>query len=270
MSSWDPEQYQRFRDQRRQPFLDLLELVRPQPAMRVVDLGCGNGELTRILHRRLQARDTLGIDSSETMLPERESHSKDGLRLVRQSIEKFDAVGDYDLVFSNAALHWLGNHAELFVRLAGALTANGQLAVQMPANWEHPSHLTALQVAGEEPFRSALGGFVHPVHVMAPEAYSLLLHRLGFREQQVRIQIYGHLLDGADDVVEWVKGSLLTAYRARLSAETYDAFVDRYRSLLRSQIGDVRPYFFTFRRLLLWANRGESSSPDTVPTNPLP
>jgi trans-aconitate 2-methyltransferase len=255
MSSWDPAQYQRFRDQRRQPFLDLLELVRRQPAMRVVDLGCGSGELTRILHRRLAARDTLGIDSSDTMLPEQESHSTDGLKLVRQSIEEFRATGEYDLVFSNAALHWLADHEELFARLAAALTGNGQLAVQMPANWEHPSHLTAQRVAGEESFRSALDGFAHPVHVMAPEAYAALLHRLGFREQLVRIQVYGHLLNGVDDVVEWVKGSLLTVYRARLSAVMYDNFVERYRDLLRAQIGAAQPYFFTFRRLLIWASR---------------
>jgi trans-aconitate 2-methyltransferase len=254
MSSWDPEQYQRFRDQRRQPFLDLLELVRPRPSMRVVDLGCGSGELTRILHLRLAARDTLGIDSSNTMLPEQESRSNDGIRLVRQSIEEFRGAGAYDLVFSNAALHWLPNHEELFARISAALDAKGQLAVQMPANWEQVSHVTAQRVAGEEPFREALDGFVHAVHVLAPEAYAVLLHRLGFREQQVRIQVYGHLLDGADDVVEWVKGSLLTVYRARLSAPMYDGFVERYRSLLRSEIGEVRPYFFTFRRLLIWAS----------------
>jgi trans-aconitate 2-methyltransferase len=260
MSSWDPDQYQRFRDQRRQPFLDLLELVRPQPAMRVVDLGCGSGELTRILHRRLGARETLGIDSSDTMLPERESYSNDGIRLIRRSIEEFRAVGEYDLVFSNAALHWLPNHEELFAHLVAALVTNGQLAVQMPANWEQPSHQTARQVAEEEPFRSALDGFVHPVHVLAPEAYAVLLHRLGFREQQVRVQVYGHLLAGPDDVVEWVKGSLLTVYRSRLSTAVYDRFVDRYRDRLRSSVGQVEPYFFTFRRLLIWARRGMRES----------
>jgi trans-aconitate 2-methyltransferase len=125
----------------------------------------------------------------------------------------------------------------------------------MPANWEQPSHLAAQQVAAEEPFVSALGGFVHPVHVMAPEAYAVLLHQLGLREQKVRIQVYGHLLEGADDVVEWVKGSLLTTYRARLSDDVYDGFVERYRERLRAQIGDARPYFFTFRRMLIWASR---------------
>ena len=255
MSHWDPEQYQRFRDQRRQPFLDLLELVRPRGEMRIVDLGCGNGELTRILHRRLQARETLGIDSSDTMLREPESSSRDGLRLIRGRIEDLDSSVKYDLVFSNAALHWIPAHEELFKRLADALAQEGQLAVQMPANWEQPSHLTALQVAAEEPFRRALSGFVHPVHVMSPESYSNLLQRLGFRDQYVAIRVYGHLLEGANDVVEWVKGSLLTTYQAHLSAETYAAFVERYRELLRSRIGDTRPYFFTFRRMLIWAGR---------------
>jgi trans-aconitate 2-methyltransferase len=95
---------------------------------------------------------------------------------------------------------------------------------------------------------------------MAPEAYAVLLHRLGFREQQVRIQIYGHLLDGANDVVEWVKGSLLTVYRTRLSTEMYDRFVDRYRNLLRSRIGDSQSFFFTFRRILIWAKWGQPPS----------
>ena len=67
-STWDPEQYNRFRAERQQPLLDLLALVRPRPAMRVVDLGCGTGETTQLVHERLAARDTVGIDSSETML----------------------------------------------------------------------------------------------------------------------------------------------------------------------------------------------------------
>ncbi len=78
---WNPEQYGRFRDERARPFFDLLDLVQPRPGMRVVDLGCGTGELTRELHRRLSARETIGIDNSPAMLAKSAAFAGDGLQV---------------------------------------------------------------------------------------------------------------------------------------------------------------------------------------------
>ena len=146
-STWNPEQYNRFRAERQQPFYDLLALVRPRPRMRVVDLGCGTGELTRIVHETLGAGETLGLDSSETMLADSDAHALAGLRFARVDIAEFAAAAAYDLVFSNAALHWLPDHPALFARLTAALASEGQLAVQMPFNFDHPSHTVAAAVA---------------------------------------------------------------------------------------------------------------------------
>ena len=252
--AWDPSQYERFHDERARPFLDLLALVRPRPEMRVVDLGCGTGELTARLHRELAARDTLGIDRSEAMLARARPRAEGGLRFEAGDIAAFAAAASYDLVFSNAALHWVDDHPALFARLAAALGAGGQLAVQMPANFDHPSHVVAAQVAGEEPFRDALGGHARTGRaVLPPEEYALLLERLGYAEQQVRLQVYGHRLAARDEVVEWVKGTLLTDYQRRLSPDLYTRFVARYRERLLPALEDTRPYFFTFKRVLLWA-----------------
>jgi trans-aconitate 2-methyltransferase len=250
-SPWNPDQYNRFRSERQQPFVDLLGLVRPRPGMRVVDLGCGTGELTLLLHRQLAARETLGLDSSETMLAQAAAHAAPGLRFAFGDIAEFSADGAYDLVFSNAALHWLPDHHSLFSRLTRALAADGQLAVQMPFNFDHPSHTVAAALAGEEPFRSALGGFAveHPVD--APQGYALLLHRLGYREQHVRQQVYAHVLAARDEVIEWVKGTLLTAYERRLPPELWTRFLER----LLSELDATRPYFYPFNRILLWAQR---------------
>ena len=84
-SDWNPEQYGRFRDERARPFFDLLDLVQPRPGMRVVDLGCGTGELTRELHRRLAARETIGIDNSPAMLAKSAAFAGDGLRSSRET-----------------------------------------------------------------------------------------------------------------------------------------------------------------------------------------
>ncbi|MEO8602826.1 MAG: methyltransferase domain-containing protein [bacterium] len=256
MSTWNPAQYNRFRSERQQPFFDLLALVRPRAAMRVVDLGCGTGELTRVLHQRLDAADTLGLDQSETMLADSAAAVVPGLRFALGDVTAFDAADAYDLVFSNAALQWLPDHAALFTRLTAGLAAGGQLAVQMPVNYDHPSHTVAAAVAAEPPFSAALHGFRIERPVEAAEWYAALLYRLGYAEQHARVQIYGHVLEARDDVIEWVKGTLLTAYEQRLPAELWPRFLDRYRAALLPQLDDARPYFYPFKRLLIWGRRG--------------
>jgi trans-aconitate 2-methyltransferase len=254
-SDWNPDQYDRFRDERSQPFFDLLALVDRRPSPRVIDLGCGTGELTEKLHAQLGARETLGIDSSPAMLKKSALHAAPALRFALGDIGELPLEGPYDLIFSNAALHWLPDHPALFARLARALAPDGQLAVQMPANHDHPSHVVAAEVAKEPPFHDALGGYAREGPLLAPEAYATLLHELGFARQHVRLQVYGHLLATRGDVVEWVKGTLLTDYQRRLPDDLYPLFLERYRARLLPHLGDRDPYFYTFKRVLLWAAR---------------
>ncbi len=249
--AWSPDQYRRFADERSRPFRDLLALVRRSPGMRVVDLGCGPGELTAEAHRALAARQTIGLDSSEAMLARARPLSGDGLSFERGDIAAF-AGRDFDLVISNAALHWLPDHDQLLPRLAAALASGGQIAVQVPDNHDHPSHRIAREVGEESPFREALGGWRKPRNVLPPERYAEILHRLGFREQEVLLRVYGHLLAGPEEVVEWVRGTLLNDWKARLAPDLFAAFVDRYRERLGSALPPERPYFYTYRRILFW------------------
>jgi trans-aconitate 2-methyltransferase len=252
MDAWDPAQYARFKRERSAPFFDLLDLVEPCPGGRVVDLGCGTGELTRALHERTRARATLGLDSSREMLKRSAGRAGDGLTFELGDIVEWAPSEPVDLVFSNAALHWIDDHDALLTRLTSAMSPGGQLAVQLPANHDHPSHLIAEQVALEEPFRTALGGYVRRTPVLTPEHYAQLLHRLRYRVQHVRLQVYLHLLSEAGAVVDWVKGTLLTDYRGRLPDRVYEDFVARYRELLAAELPDERPFPFTFKRVLLW------------------
>jgi trans-aconitate 2-methyltransferase len=254
--TWDPGQYERFRDERSAPFFDLLSLVAPVPGGRVVDLGCGTGELTRALHERTGASATLGIDSSEAMLARSRPHAGGGLSFELGDIAHWAPAEPVDLVFSNAALHWVDDHAELFARLTAALRPGGQVAVQVPANHDHASHLVAERVAAEEPFRDALGGYLRRSPVLEPEVYAVLLDRLGYVTQHVRMQVYLHVLPEPGAVVDWVKGTLLTDYKRRLPDALYEDFVARYRELLLTELGEDRPFRFTFKRLLLWGRRG--------------
>jgi trans-aconitate 2-methyltransferase len=245
--SWDVDQYERFKNERAQPFRDLAALIEPRPNMRIIDLGCGTGELTRELHEQLSAAETIGIDSSESMLQKASPSST--LYFELGDIASFTADRPFDLVLSNAALHWIPDHEHLFARLMSLLAPNGQLAIQMPANHDHPSHRIAAEVA------TSFGIQPRTVNILTPEAYATLLHRLGFARQHVRLQVYGHVLPSTADVVEWTKGTTLTPYREALPSDRYDDLLTEYTDRLVATLGDSRPYFYTFKRILLWASR---------------
>jgi len=287
IDSWDPRQYDKFQREREQPFYDLLDLVRPAPGMRVVDLGCGTGKLTRIAHQRLQALETTGIDRSASMLTEgRAGVLPVGLRFEVGTIEDFcvqprgapsssrarpvpSSAGSacpelvegqargYDLILSNAAFHWVEDHETLLHGLAGALAPSGQLAFQVPAQHDELSHRIADELTDVEPFRTAFGGWHRPQPVLTPDAYSRLLYRCGFEDPNVRLIVYPHVLASRDQVVEWMKGTLLTEFERRLppGSDLFTQFVEEYRRRLIGRLDASQPFFFPFKRILCWGRR---------------
>ena len=245
--AWDPQQYTRFQAERDQPFHDLLALVEPVERPVVVDLGCGDGRLTALAHDRLGAASTLGIDSSPAMLDK--AKPSDGLTFELGDIAGWTGDG-VDVLVANAALQWVPDHPEVLARWRSALRPGGQLAVQVPSNADHPSHLVAAEVAGE------LGLPIEddPVHrnVLPPERYAELLVELGAERQHVRLQVYAHPMESSADVVEWVKGTTLTRVKRVTDDAGYERFVDVYRTRLLDRIGDRAPYTYLFKRVLFW------------------
>jgi trans-aconitate 2-methyltransferase len=255
--TWNPAQYERFRSEREQPFHDLVALIKRRPAARVIDLGCGTGLLTQALHRELSATETIGVDSSEAMLERARALEGEGLRFERGDISNLQQMAPFDVVFSNAALQWVGDHHTLFARLTEMLVPGGELAVQVPANFDHVSHTLAADIAREQPFAAAMQGYSRTFSVLPPEEYAAMLYGLGFVAQSVRLQVYGHVLESPDAVVEWVRGTLLTDYEARMPDAMYEEFVERYRERLNAAFGHQRPYFYPFKRILLSGRTAE-------------
>lgn len=251
---WNPVQYERFRAERRQPFDELLAMIEPRPRMRIVDLGCGTGDLTRDLHEKLAAASTIGIDRSGRMLSRASGQPLAGLSFAQADLAGFTSPDPFDLVLSNAALHWTPDHPALLARLTRLLADDGQLAVQVPAS-RGPIYSVAREVAAAEPFRTALGGWLPIDPVLHADEYASVLFKLGYQRQRVLMRIYPHVLGSREDVVEWVKGTLLTSYQERMSASLFDAYLEAYRARLFEQLADTRPFFFPFPRILFWAAR---------------
>lgn len=255
---WDPKQYELFRSERSLPFFDLLDgaagRFEKKSPPRIVDLGCGTGELTRVLHERFDGASTVGIDSSSEMLA-KSPHDVANLKFERGDISAFAAENRYDLIFSNAAVQWVDDHETLFARLARALTPGGQLAIQMPANHDHISHAVAAEVAQRPHFSKLLGGHVRHSPVLLPEVYAALIEKLGLVDQRVHLHVYAHRLPSREGMVEWVKGTMLTDYAKRLTPIAYEQFLAEYTKELFARVPDERPFFYPFKRILIWASR---------------
>ena len=248
---WDPNQYHKFQAQRSAPFYDLLALVEVRPHLKVVDLGCGTGELTRQLADALPDSDVTGLDSSPQMLEKAASYAGPGLRFVRG--DQAGLTGEWDLIFSNAALHWSENHAELIPSLYQKLKPGGQIAVQVPSNFDHISHQLIRETAAEEPFRSILQGFIRHAPVLSIDRYAQLLFDCGGEDIVAFEKVYAHILADSDAVVEWISGTACVPYFERLG-EQKDEFVQVISTKMHAALPQS-PVFYPFRRTFFSARK---------------
>ncbi len=249
---WNPEKYHQFQAERTAPFDDLLNLVRVRPGLRVVDLGCGTGELTRRLADALPESEVLGLDSSPQMLEKARPWSHGGLRF--ESGDQSELAGSYDLIFSNAALQWSKDHRALIPRLFDCLNSGGQIAVQVPSNHDHISHRVYREIAALEPFTRLLHGFNRRSPVLPIEAYASLLFEAGATDILVFEKVYTHVLDDADAVVDWISGTALVPYFERLPAEGRAQFEAAIRRRMAEELPGS-PVFYPFKRVLFTAFR---------------
>lgn len=248
---WDPKQYHKFQAERSAPFFDLLELVEIRPNLKVVDLGCGTGELTRQLADALPDSNVIGIDSSTQMLEKAASFSSSTLHFEQG--DQSQLAGEWDLIFSNAALHWSENHAELIPNLYRRLALGGQIAVQVPSNHNHISHQIYRETASEEPFKSILNGFQRYAPVLSIDEYARLFFESGAEKIIAFEKVYAHVLEDSDAVVEWISGTALVPYFERLG-EHKEEFVNAIRAKMRSAMPET-PVFYPFRRTLFSARK---------------
>ena len=248
---WDPNLYHKFQAERSAPFFDLLALVEIRPHLKVVDLGCGTGELTRHLADCLPGSEVTGFDSSVQMLAKAAQYASPRLRFEQG--DQAQLTGEWDLIFSNAALQWSENHEELIPRLYERLLPGGQIAVQVPSNHNHISHQIYRETASEEPFKTVLKGFQRYAPVLSIDEYARLFFDCGAEDINVFEKVYAHVLEDTDTVIEWISGTALVPYFERLG-EYKEKFVDALRVKMKAALPEM-PVFYPFRRTLFSARK---------------
>lgn len=230
-TGWDPGQYLRFSGERLRPALDLLAHVPLNEPPRVVDLGCGAGNVTAILKQRFPRADVTGIDGSAAMLDRARQAARD-CRFVQADIAAWQPDAAPDLIYSNAALHWVGNHGAVFPRLLSLLAPGGVLAVQMPAMHEAPFRRLQHAVAAHGPWAEALRGYASARDILtAVEYWDLLKPRAAALDMWETT--YLHALQGEDAVVEWAAGSSLRPFLEPLPPALQAAYRQAYAEALR-------------------------------------
>lgn len=223
---WDPDQYLRFADERARPFFDLLARVRHPDARAIADLGCGPGNLTRILAERWPGARVIGVDSSPAMLAQAQPVAIPGrLDFIEAGISTWRPAAPLDLIFTSAALQWVGDHDVLLPRLVSMLAPAGVLALQMPYHFASAAHEAIEEAKADPRWRAELTGVgLHRQSVQPLAWYVELLHDLAVAVDAWQTT-YMHVLQGEQPVLEWFKGTALRPLIERLAEPLRSAFL---------------------------------------------
>lgn len=252
--SWDPEQYLKFVEARRRPALDLIVRLGGKSPSVIVDLGCGAGNVTRLLAEHWPNATVTGIDRNAAMLGKAASTAST-IEWLCADIADWRAVEAPDLIFSNAALHWLGDHQNLLPALIGQLNEGGVLAVQMPSNFTSPSHQILRKLAGDYRWQQAVGDVEMGSVLSTAEYHRLLMPLCSYLD--VWETTYWQALSGDDAIIEWMKGTTLVPYLERLDGADSEKFLAAYRARLALAYprGPDGHTIFPFKRVFFVAQR---------------
>ena len=255
-SDWNPELYRQFEDERTRPARELLARVSLTNAARVYDLGCGPGNSTELLVERFPDAQVVGTDNSEAMLASARKRLP-ACRFELGDIAQWQPADAPDLIYANAALHWVPDHETLLPRLFEALAPGGVLAIQMPDSRDEPTHRLMREVATLDPWASSIGDAATVrTKILALNAYYDLLAR-DAAEVDVWRTAYQHPMDTPAAIVDWVRSTGLKPFVDPLSPAYREGFLAEYerRIALTYLPRADRRLLLSFPRLFIVARR---------------
>lgn len=250
--TWDPKKYNEFKEDRYKPFEDLTSHIIDKPNLKVIDLGCGTGELTKKLSDQLTNPHVLGIDSSAEMLAK--APRQENIEFRQLSItEQLEQESKWDLIFSNAALQWIDNHEALFTTIISRINSGGQLAVQMPQQTENVLNKILLDLVQEEPYTSYLNNWTRPSPVLTLDEYAKIFFDNGGKDLVLFQKVYPLISVKKDYFFDFISGSALTVYEERLKDDQFQELSTEFKKRI-DQYFSVIPSIYAFKRLIMYAN----------------
>lgn len=249
---WNPEIYNKFKDIRFKPFVDLMELIKPVESGKAIDLGCGTGEQSIFLAEKFKQIDFLGVDSSAEMLAKSKEYVTENLHFEQSTNEGIANSGKkWDLIFSNAALQWSDNHEELFSKLIDLLNSGGQFAVQMPVQNENKLNQILHQLVSEEPFKSYLKGWKRNSPVLSMDQYAQIMFDGNLEDIQIITKVYPIIAQDHDALFDFISGSALIPYMELLEEDQKKLFVIEYKKRIAENFPKL-PAIYAFKRIFLY------------------
>ncbi len=260
-TNWDANLYLKFADARSRPAIDLMNRLDPangaRPGHAIYDLGCGAGNIARLLAERFPQSQVVGIDSSEQMLAKARSQTEDKrVTFAKGDLTRFKPDAPPAILYSNAAYQWVPGHIDLFPGLLKLLPSGGQLAIQMPRNHDAPSHALMRKAAEAGPWRAKLEGVGGIVRVEDPARYFDVLKPLS-SGLEVWETVYQQVLTGKDPVAQYTESTGLRPFMEKLEEPERTAFYQTY-ARLTAEAYPTRPdgiTLFPFRRMFIVARR---------------
>jgi trans-aconitate 2-methyltransferase len=256
MPTWDAGLYLQFATERARPAADLISRVNHRNPAQIVDIGCGPGNSTQMLHERWPQAAIMGVDNSAEMLVEAKAAHPEW-NWVQADAATWKSEHLFDLVFSNAALQWVPNHAEVFPRLFQLVAPGGAFAIQMPGNFYAATHTIMAEVAHEPLWRDILQNATEGIGVEPLSSYYDLLHPLATSLDLWETE-YLHILDSPEAILEWIRG---TGMRPYLQALPNDQQRKQFQDLCLERFREAYPHrksgkvLFPFRRIFMIAYR---------------
>ncbi|WP_154952184.1 trans-aconitate 2-methyltransferase [Klebsiella grimontii] len=250
MADWNPSLYLQFGAERTRPAAELLARIAHHPVALAVDLGCGPGNSTALLRHAWPEATIIGVDNSPAMLEEAAQRLPD-CRFVEGDIAGFRPERPADVIYANASLQWLTDHQRLFPHLVSNLAENGVLAVQMPVNWQEPSHVLMREVAEELGYPASR----RPPLPDVPEYYDILT-ACGC-EVDIWRTTYFHPLASHQAIIEWLQSTGLRPFLQPLDEPQRQAFLERYLARLKQHypLQCKEKVLLLFPRLFIVARR---------------
>lgn len=256
---WDPALYSRYEDERTRPAAELLARVHLAAPGLIYDLGCGPGNSTQLLARRFPNAQIIGVDNAEAMLASARARLPN-LRFEQADIAAWQADATPDLIFTNAALQWVPDHASLLPRLFAMLAPGGVLAIQMPDNLDEPVHRLMRELAAMPPWRAVIGtaGQDRPRLLAAARYYDLLAPHAA--QVDLWHTTYQHPLASIAAIVEWMRATGLRPFVDPLPAELRDSYLGQFERRLGVLYPPRRDgmHLLPFPRLFIVATRSRA------------